>query len=224
MGVELKCDVTRAWWKANVYDREDIDGLDAAILMRSKVWEASGHTQSFKDSFVKCSACSKYFRVDRFGESIKTDTDSETQLAKIPCPNCGSSLPETTTTAQLMLETSLGPVEETAERVYLRPETAQGIFVNFANVLDTMHPKIPFGISQIGKAFRNEITTGNFTFRSHEFEQMEIEYFVKPQTGGEWYSYWIKQRLQWYINSGINRDSLRRREHKRDELSHYAKS
>ncbi len=212
LGVELKRNVKNAWWKANVYSRDDIYGLDAAILMRSKVWEASGHIQSFKDSFVKCSACLKYFRVDP-----QKDT-------KIPCPNCSSSLPEETTTAQLMLESSLGPVKETAEKVYLRPETAQGIFVNFVNVLDTMHPKLPFGIAQIGKAFRNEITTGNFTFRSHEFEQMEIEYFVKPETDEKWYQYWVEQRLNWYIKLGINKDNLRTRLHSGEELSHYAKS
>ena len=211
LGVELKRNVKEAWWRANVYERDDIYGLDSAILMRSKVWEASGHMQSFKDSFIKCSACLRYFRADQIS-------------AQAPCPNCGSSLPEETTAAQLMLETLVGPVEETAEKVYLRPETAQGIFVNFANVLDTIHPKLPFGIAQIGKAFRNEITTGNFTFRSHEFEQMEIEYFVKPGEDEKWEQYWIKERLEWYVRLGISKENLRTRKHKEGELSHYAKS
>jgi glycyl-tRNA synthetase len=224
LGVELKRNTKKAWWRVNVWERDDIYGLDAAILMRSKVWEASGHTQSFKDSFVKCSTCSKYFRREQICELTGRATSSTKEEVKITCPNCGSFLSKETTTAQLMLETSVGPVEETAEKVYLRPETAQGIFVNFANVLDVMHPKLPFGIAQIGKAFRNEITTGNFTFRSHEFEQMEIEYFVKPGTDEEAYLYWIRERLEWYVKLGIKKENLRTREHNKNELSHYAKS
>lgn len=223
LGVELKRNVKQAWWKANVYKRDDIYGLDAAILMRSKVWRASGHTESFNDPFIKCASCHKYFRVDQLRRDHPEDgVGAKAKSAKIPCPHCGGSLPQETIDAQLMMETSVGPVKETAEKVYLRPETAQGIFVNFANVLDAMHPKLPFGIAQIGKAFRNEITTGNFTFRSHEFEQMEIEYFVRPDDADKKLEEWIEERFNWYTELGIKRENLRKRPHTQDELAHYA--
>lgn len=209
LGVELKRNVKDAWWRSMVHGREDMYGLDAAILMHPKVWVVSGHAESFSDPFVKCTACSRHFRADQV-------------LPKTACPNCGKTLPEKTENAQLMLNTTLGPVAETAEKVYLRPETAQGIFVNFANILDSIHPKLPFGVAQIGKAFRNEITPGNFIFRTREFEQMEIEYFVEPQDAMNWYEYWINERYNWYIGLGINKENLRIRPHQKKELAHYA--
>ena len=211
IGVEVKRNVKSAWWRSAVYEREDIYGLDAAILMHPRVWEASGHAKGFVDPFLKCPVCSKHFRADQITPST-------------PCPNCNNPLPENTIDAQLMLKTSLGPVEETAEKVYLRPETAQGIFVNFANILDTMHPKLPFGIAQIGKSFRNEITTKNFIFRTREFEQMEIEYFVNPRDAQKWHEYWIDKRYNWYIGLGIKKENLRIRKHEKDELAHYAEA
>ncbi|MCM8778408.1 MAG: glycine--tRNA ligase [Candidatus Omnitrophica bacterium] len=212
LGVELKQNIKHAWWREMVYLRDDVFGLDAAILMHPKVWEASGHTTSFSDPFLTCRDCNKYYRQDSL--EIKDNT----------CPSCGKPFSNQVTRANLMLETQLGPLKETALNVYLRPETAQGIFVNFANILVTKHPKLPFGIAQIGKAFRNEITTGNFTFRTREFEQMELEYFVPPDEDEKYYEYWINQRLNWYIKLGIKKENLRLRAHSKEELAHYAKA
>ncbi|MCM8797864.1 MAG: glycine--tRNA ligase [Candidatus Omnitrophica bacterium] len=212
LGVELKKNIKDAWWKEMVYAREEIFGLDASILMHPKVWEASGHTQNFSDPYLICTDCHKYYRQD--SPEVKDNR----------CPLCGRNFSSQATRANLMLETYLGPLKETALKVYLRPETAQGIFVNFTNILFTKHPKLPFGIAQIGKAFRNEITTGNFTFRSREFEQMELEYFVLPEEDEQYYEYWISQRLNWYINLGIKKENLRLRKHSQDELAHYAKA
>lgn len=208
-GVELKNNVKRAWWKSYVYQRNDIEGLDAAILMHPETWEASGHLGSFADLLVDCKKCKKRFRED--------------QLEKRECPECGGELTDSRK-FNLMFKTFLGSVEDKGSAIYLRPETAQGIFVNFTNVLNASRKKLPFGIAQIGKAFRNEITTGNFIFRSREFEQMEIEYFVRPDEDRKWYDFWVNERLDWYTRLGIDKKNLRLRQHKSDELAHYAKS
>jgi glycyl-tRNA synthetase len=209
VGVELKRNIKEAWWKAVVTGREDTVGLDAAILMHPRVWEASGHVEGFSDPLVECKACHLRFRDDH----VESDV----------CPECGGEL---TTPRQfnLMFKTFMGPVEDTASTVFLRPETAQGIFVNFANVLQTMRQKLPFGIAQIGKSFRNEITPGNFIFRTREFEQMEIEYFVKPGEDEAAFQAWQDARLAWYVDYGIRRENLRIRPHGSDELAHYAKA
>jgi len=208
LGVELKKNVKEQWWKSMVYDRGDIEGLDAAILMNPGVWKASGHVNSFADMLVDCRNCKKRFRVD------KIDTDR--------CPECGGELTEPKS-FNLMFKTQLGSVEGQAQDVYLRPETAQGIFVNFENILNASRRKIPFGVAQLGKAFRNEITTGNFTFRSREFEQMELEFFVKPGEDEKWYDYWLAERMNWYFSLGIKKKNLRLRRHEDKELAHYAK-
>ena len=209
LGVELKRNVKDAWWKSAVYERDDMEGLDAAILMNPAAWEASGHLESFTDPLVDCKKCKHRFRFD--------DLDGEV------CPDCGGELTESRS-FNLMFKTFVGPVEDSASVAYLRPETAQGIFVNFVNVQQMMRRKIPFGIAQIGKSFRNEITPGNFTFRTREFEQMEIEFFVKPGTDEEWYQRWVDERFRWYLDLGINKENLRLRDHESTELAHYAKS
>ncbi len=208
LGIEIKKNLKELWWKSMVYDRDNIEGLDAAILMNPNVWKASGHVGSFADMLSDCKECKKRFRIDK----IEGDK----------CPECGGELlaPKS---YNLMFKTQVGSVEGQAIDVYLRPETAQGIFVNFANVVNTSRKKLPFGIAQIGKSFRNEITTGNFTFRSREFEQMELEFFVKPGEDEKWYDYWVNERLNWYISLGIKKENLRLREHEKDELAHYAK-
>ena len=209
LGVELKNNVKRAWWRSVVQLREDMVGLDASILMHPKVWEASGHIQNFTDPLVDCKVCRQRFRAD--------------QLAGNRCPSCGGELTEARQ-FNLMFKTFLGPVEESAALVNLRPETAQGIFVNFQNVLTSTRMKIPFGIAQIGKSFRNEITPGNFTFRTREFEQMEVEFFVQPGTDEEWYGRWLEERFKWYKELGINPERIRLRPHDPDELAHYARA
>lgn len=209
LGVELKNNVKRAWWKSVVQTRDDMVGQDAAILMHPRVWEASGHVKEFTDPLVDCKQCKQRFRADE----LTTDV----------CPACGGELTEARQ-FNLMFKTFMGPVEEDAAVVYLRPETAQGIFVNFRNVLMASRKKLPFGIAQIGKAFRNEITPGNFTFRTREFEQMEIEYFVVPGTDEEWYRKWIEDRHQWYQGLGMRGENMRLRAHDPKELAHYAKA
>jgi len=191
-----------------VYQRNDVDGLDAAILMNPEVWKASGHVTSFADMMVDCKECKKRFRIDKLKEK--------------KCPECSGELTDPKS-FNLMFKTQVGSVEGAQQDVYLRPETAQGIFVNFENILTTTRKKLPFGVAQIGKAFRNEITTGNFTFRSREFEQMELEYFVRPGEDEKWYEYWLQERLEWYYSLGIRKESLRLREHEKEELAHYAK-
>ena len=210
VGVELKRNVKEAWWKAVVTGRNDTVGLDASILMHPRVWEASGHVAGFSDPLVECKECHHRFREDFLAEAGK-------------CPDCGGEVTEARQ-FNLMFKTFMGPVEDTASTVFLRPETAQGIFVNFTNVLDTARQKIPFGIAQIGKSFRNEITPGNFIFRTREFEQMEIEYFVKPGEDEEAFQSWQEARLQWYVDNGIRAGNLRIRPHDSDELAHYAKA
>jgi len=192
-----------------VQGRDDVLGIDASILMSPKVWEASGHLKSFTDPLIECESCHSRWR----------STEIETEN----CPKCGGKLGEPRM-FNLMFKTFMGSVEEQANMIYLRPETAQGIFINFTNVVNTSRKKLPLGIAQIGKSFRNEITPGNFIFRTREFEQMEMEYFVKPGTDDEWFDYWLKERFNWYINLGINPENLRLREHSKDELAHYAKA
>ncbi|MDH4068538.1 MAG: glycine--tRNA ligase [Dehalococcoidia bacterium] len=208
MGVELKRNVKEAWWKAMVQDRDDVVGLDTSIMMHPGVWAASGHIDSFTDPLVECKSCHLRWRADTV-EGKK-------------CPKCGGELTEPRM-FNLMFKTFMGPVEEEASIVYLRPETAQGIFVNFENVVTTSRKKLPLGIAQIGKSFRNEITPGNFIFRTREFEHMEVEYFVKPGTDGKWLDYWVKERFDWYVKLGIRKENLRLRQHGKDELAHYAK-
>ena len=207
LGVELKQNIKQAWWRAVVQQRDDMVGLDASILMHPQVWAASGHLEGFSDPLVECKSCHLRWRVD--------------ELADNKCPSCGGELTEPRQ-FNLMFKTFMGPVEDEASIVYLRPETAQGMFVNFENVVNTTRKRLPFGIAQIGKAFRNEITTGNFIFRSREFEQMEIEFFVTPGTDKKWFDYWNQERLNWYINLGIKRENLRLRQHMKKELAHYA--
>ena len=208
LGVELKRNVKDAWWKAMVHDRDDVVGIDAAILMNPQVWVASGHVAQFSDPLVDCRSCKSRFRAD--------------QLKENKCPDCGGQLTEPRM-FNLMFKTFMGPVEDEAAVVYLRPETAQGIFVNFQNVMSTSRRKLPLGVAQVGKSFRNEITTGNFIFRSREFEQMEMEYFVKPGTDDQWFQHWLEERFNWYVKLGIRRDRLRLRPHTKEELAHYAK-
>ena len=208
LGVELKRNVKEAWWRSVIRDRDDVVGLDSAILMHPKIWEASGHVENFTDPLVECRGCHLRFRAD--------------QLDSDHCPECGGDFTEPRR-FNLMFRTFMGPVEDTSHEVFLRPETAQGIFVNFPNVLNASRKKLPFGIAQIGKAFRNEITPGNFTFRTREFEQMEIEFFVRPGSDEEWLDKWVQARFDWYVGLGIRSDNLRLRRHEGDELAHYAK-
>jgi glycyl-tRNA synthetase len=208
LGVEMKRNVKLAWWQSIVQERDDVVGLDTSILMHPKVWEASGHLSGFSDPLVECLRCHLRFRADQVEGNV--------------CTECGQQL---TPPRQfnLMFKTFMGPVEDEAAIVYLRPETAQGIFVNFENVLNTTRKKLPFGIAQQGKSFRNEITTGNFIFRSREFEQMELEYFVRPGTDMEWFDYWTGERMAWYVRFGINPEHLRFRPHAGEDLAHYAR-
>jgi glycyl-tRNA synthetase len=208
LGVELKNNVKAAWWKSMVQQRDDVVGLDAGILMHAKTWIASGHVDGFADAMVDCKGCQQRWRA----EDIKDNR----------CPACGGELTEPRL-FNLMFKTFMGPIEEEAGLVYLRPETAQGIFVNFQNVLKATRKKLPFGIAQIGKSFRNEITPGNFIFRTREFEQMELEYFVKPGSDEEWFQYWVQERFRWYIDLGIKKENLRLRQHGKEELAHYAR-
>lgn len=208
LGVELKRNIKQAWWQAVVQERDDMVGLDTSIMMHPQTWRASGHLAGFTDPLVECKNCHVRWRSD--------------DLTGNSCPSCGGELTESRL-FNLMFKTFMGPVEEEASVIYLRPETAQGIFVNFQNVITTTRKRLPLGIAQMGKAFRNEITTGNFIFRSREFEQMEIEFFVKPGTDKEWFNYWIEERLNWYVKLGIKKENLRLRPHSEKELAHYAK-
>lgn len=210
LGAEFKRNVKAAWWKAAVHDRDDMAGLDASILMHPRTWEASGHTTSFHDILVDCKKCNNRFREDHAVDG--------------KCPHCGGDDFTKGRAFSLMFKTTLGAVEDEAGLAYLRPETAQGIFVNFNNVLDATHRRLPLGIAQIGKAFRNEVTTGNFTFRMREFEQMEIEYFTRPEDAQDAYHRWIEERFKWYLDTGIRKENLRVRPHADDELAHYARA
>jgi len=215
LGVELKNNIKASWWRQMVQLRDDIVGLDAAVIMNPRVWEASGHVAGFSDPMVDCRSCKLRFRAD----------DLKGPPSEIACPNCGNR--GTLTEARqfnLMFQTHVGPVEDSAALAFLRPETAQGIFVNFANVATTARKKLPFGIAQIGKTFRNEITPGNFIFRDREFEQMEMEFFVHPSQEDQWFAYWVEERLRWWTDAmGIAADRLRLRPHEADELSHYSR-
>ena len=208
LGVELKNNIKKEWWRSMVYEREDVVGLDAAIIMNPKVWEVSGHVQAFTDPLVECKKCHHRFRADKVGEK---------------CPDCGGELTEPKK-FNLLTEAYVGTTEEGKEKTYLRGEITQGVFVNFKNVIDSSRVKIPFGIAQIGKAFRNEITTGNLTFRSREFEQMELEYFIEPEAkeADKLFEFWKKARMNWYLSLGMGKDSLRFRDHEDKERAHYA--
>ncbi len=211
LGVELKRNVKEAWWREMVQRRSDVLGLDAAILMHPRTWEASGHLQNFTDPLVDCKGCRQRFRADQIEAGGR-------------CPECGGELTEARM-FNLMFKTFIGPLEDGANTIYLRPETAQGIFVNFANLVDTQRVKPPFGVAQVGKSFRNEITPGNFIFRTREFEQMEMEFFIPPEPAEEerWFAYWVEQRFNWYVKFGLKPGHLKLRPHAKDELSHYSR-
>ena len=243
LGVELKRNVKEAWWQSVVSGRDDMVGLDSAILMHPRTWEASGHVENFSDPLVECRECNQRFRQDHLMEAVGSGigfadgsgygfgdpntaqlepAELEEIMRKLRCPDCNGELTDPRR-FNLMFRTFMGPVEDTAHEVWLRPETAQGIFVNFPNVVNSSRKKLPFGIGQIGKSFRNEITPGNFTFRTREFEQMEVEFFVRPGTDLEWLERWVEDRFQWYVDLGIRPENLRLRRHGPDELAHYAK-
>lgn len=208
VGVLLKNNIKKSWWSAMVEGNENIYGLDSSIILNPRVWQASGHTGSgFADPLRECKKCHHRFRTD--------------QLTGEKCPDCGGEL-----TAEknfnILVKTYIGPVEDTSTLAYLRGETCQGIFINFINILNTVHPSIPFGMAQIGKAFRNEITPGNFIFRSREFEQMELEFFIEPATEKKWFTYWLEKRMQWYKNLGLSAKNLRFYQHPQEKLAHYS--
>jgi glycyl-tRNA synthetase len=225
LGVELKENIKRQWWQSMVSGREDVVGLDSSIILPRKVWEASGHVEAFVDPLIECTSCHKRFRADHLEEAFEEKKGrAAASMAEIPCPNCGNKDIWTEPKSfNGLLKTSLGPVEDESGMHYLRPETAQGIFVNFNNVLNASRMKPPFGIGQMGKSFRNEITPGNFIFRTREFEQMEMEFFVKPGEDEQWHDYWIQERMNWYLNLGISKDNLRLYDHPKEKLSHYSK-
>lgn len=234
LGVELKNNLKKAWWEAMVFEHQEIVGLDSSILMNPKVWEASGHVQSFTDPLVDCKSCKKRFRADHLIESVETEEeeaglataeeikDLAEKLKGMKCPECGGEL---TPPRQfnLLMKTYLGVLEDVKKPTYLRGETCQGIYVDFELIRESMRMKLPFGIAQIGKAFRNEITPGNFIFRTREFEQLEMQFFVDPKEADRWFDYWLEQRMNWYLNLGIKKKNLRFREHRKNELAHYAK-
>ena len=212
LGIELKRNVKDRWWSTMVHQRDDVEGLDTSILMNPKVWEASGHVDGFTDPLVECSNCHRRFRADL------------PEVENGQCPTCGTrDVFGEPRLFNLMFKTFMGPVEEDASVTYLRPETAQGSYVNFLNVQTSSRQRVPFGIAQIGKAFRNEITPGNFIFRTREFEQMELQFFVEPGQDDEWFDYWMNARMDWHLSLGIHKEKLRFHEHGPDELAHYAK-
>jgi glycyl-tRNA synthetase len=218
-GVLLKNNVKQEWWRAMLQDRDDIVALDSAIIQSPQVWEASGHLAGFSDPLVQClGECKRRFRADHLREAAIAEGRDPDHLV---CPVCGGELSEPRP-FNLMFETTVGPVKDAGSTVYLRPETAQGIFINFKNVLQFSRRKPPFGIAQIGKSFRNEITPGNFIFRTREFEQMEMEFFVPPAEAQQWFEHWLAERERWYVELGIRPDHLRLRAHEQDELSHYS--
>jgi glycyl-tRNA synthetase len=227
LGVELKDNIKRQWWKTMVQGRDDVVGLDSSVILPRQVWVASGHVNVFTDPLVECLSCHKRFRADQLAEDFSARSGKEVledDLSEVPCPNCGNRGQFTAPRDfNMMLKTYLGPVESEEGVHYLRPETAQGIFVNFLNVQTASRKKPPFGIGQIGKSFRNEITPGNFIFRTREFEQMEMEFFVEPGDDETWHQYWIDARTDWYKDLGIKPENLRHFEHPKEKLSHYAK-
>lgn len=229
-GVLLKQNIKDLWWRDIVQKRSEIVGLDSTILMNPRVWQASGHTESFNDPMVDCEKCKRRFRADdpTLAQNLTQEKKTERVASAYDyvhyqpkCPVCGGKLSKPRQ-FNLMFRTYMGPVEQESSQVYLRPETAQGSFVNFKNIIDTMRIKLPFGIAQIGKSFRNEITPGNFIFRTREFEQMELEYFTKPDKADEFYKYWTKERIKWYKELGISEKNMKIREHNKKELAHYA--
>jgi glycyl-tRNA synthetase len=224
LGVEMKNNIKRAWWKEITQLQENIVGLDAAILMSPKVWQASGHlTAGFADELVECKSCHKRFRLDECQRSVKMSEAHRLDEIKDRCPECKGELTKPRK-FNLMMKTFVGPVEDEASATYLRAETCQGIYTNFENVLNSMRLKIPFGIAQIGKAFRNEITLGNFIYRTREFEQMEMQWFCQPKEAPKYFEFWKKERMKWYVNLGIKKENLRIKEASKSELPHYARS
>jgi glycyl-tRNA synthetase len=225
LGVELKDNVKRQWWRSMVTGRDDVVGLDSSIILPRQVWVASGHVEAFVDPLVECQSCHHRYRADNLEEDYAERKGRPiTSLAEVPCPNCGTRGAWTEPKMfNGLLKTHLGPVEDESGLHYLRPETAQGIFVNYKNVEQSARRKPPFGIGQIGKSFRNEITPGNFIFRTREFEQMEMEYFVAPGTDETWHEYWITERMRWYTDLGLSAGNLRLFEHPKEKLSHYSK-
>ena len=227
LGVELKENIKRQWWKSMVHGRDDIVGLDSSVILPRQVWVASGHVEAFVDPLVECTNCHHRYRADQLAEEYSQRTGKEVlegDLSDVPCPNCGTRGAYTEPRMfNGLLKTFLGPVESEEGLHYLRPETAQGIFINFLNVLTTSRRRPPFGIAQMGKSFRNEITPGNFIFRTREFEQMEMEYFVEPGTDEQWHQQWIDTRTEWYVDLGITAENLRLYEHPKEKLSHYSK-
>ena len=210
LGVELKNNLKQAWWKSIIYERDDVEGLDASILTGKEVLKHSGHEDTFSDPLVDCKKCKNRFRAD--------------QLDNSSCPECGSKELTEPRPFNLMFKTSVGPVDDGSNYAYLRPETAQQIFTNFKNVLDSTNKSIPFGVAQIGKAFRNEVTPGKFIFRVREFEQMELEFFVEPGQDEDWHKYWVESRYNWWIEQGINKDRIQKLEVEKSDLSHYSKA
>jgi glycyl-tRNA synthetase len=228
LGVEMKENIKRQWWRSTVTSRDDVVGLDSSVILPTKTWEASGHLDVFTDPLTECMSCHKRFRADHLQEAVAEkkgiDNPDDVPLAEIACPNCGTRGAWTEPRPfNGMLKTYLGVVEDESGLHYLRPETAQGIFLNFLNVMNSSRKKPPFGIAQMGKSFRNEITPGNFIFRTREFEQMEMEFFVKPGEDEDWHQRWIDLRTDWYVDLGIARDNLRHFEHPADKRSHYSK-
>ena len=227
LGAELKRNIKDAWWRAMVRERDDVVGLDSSIIQHPRTWEASGHLEGFTDPMVDCRACKKRYRADQLCEELglKLETD-EQKKPRLPegakCPACGSKDITPPRAFNLMFKTHVGPQEDTSTAAYLRPETAQGIFAQYNNVLACARLKVPFGIAQIGKAFRNEINPRNYTFRSREFEQMELEFFVKPGSDAQWHEYWVAERMKWYQRVGLPEGRLHRYVYGKDELAHYA--
>ena len=226
LGVELKNNIKRLWWRTMVHGREDIVGLDSCIILAPQVWETSGHVSGFSDPLTECTSCHTRHRADHLEEAYeaKHGKPPANGLKDIGCPNCGTK-GQFTEPRQFngMMKSFIGPVEDSSAQVWLRPETAQGIFVNYLNVQQSARRKPPFGVAQIGKSYRNEITPGNFIFRTREFEQMEMEFFVPPAEGEKWFEYWRAERMQWFVDLGIKADNLRFYEHPKEKLSHYSR-
>ena len=224
LGVELKENIRRAWWQRVVRERDDVVGLDSSVILAPQVWVASGHVEVFTDPLTECKKCHKRYRADQMLEAYEEKKGRPGTLADVVCANCGTRGDFTEPRDfNGLLRTSIGPVEDEGSVHYLRPETAQGIFVNFANVMNSSRRKPPFGIGQVGKSFRNEITPGNFIFRTREFEQMEMEFFVPPGNDEEWHEYWLAERWDWYVDLGLNPENMRFYEHPAEKLSHYSK-
>lgn len=225
LGTEMKRNIRENWWRSMVQERDDVVGLDASIIMHPRIWEASGHLSGFSDPMVDCTTCKHRFRADHICEELGVELGTDGQLPEgVRCPHCGAATLTPPRDFNLMFKTYVGPVEDGAAVAYLRPETAQAIFAQFDNVNSVARQKIPFGIAQIGKSFRNEINPRNYTFRSREFEQMEMEFFIKPDTDLEWHKYWVDERMKWYQRVGLPKESLHYDIHAKEKLAHYAKA